>query len=76
MISTDPEENFVEIRPHLFTKLLQVHTYNILHTRAARVETFVLESLKSNSKLSLSDIVDAGPGCRYVVMSRVFLTRY
>jgi hypothetical protein len=32
MISTDPEENFVEITPHLFTKLLQTHTYNILHT--------------------------------------------
>jgi len=32
MFSTDAEEIFVEIIVPSFTKLLQVHTYNILHT--------------------------------------------
>jgi hypothetical protein len=30
--STGSEENFVEIIGKVFTKLLQTHTYNILHT--------------------------------------------
>jgi prophage maintenance system killer protein len=32
MISTGSEENFVEITGKYFTKLLQTHTYNTLHT--------------------------------------------
>jgi hypothetical protein len=32
MFSTDSEEIFVEIPEPSFTKLLQAHTYNILHT--------------------------------------------
>ena len=30
--STGSEENFVEIMGKVFTKLLQTHTYNTLHT--------------------------------------------
>jgi hypothetical protein len=33
--STGPEEIFVEITDLIFTKLLQVQTYNTLHTSAA-----------------------------------------
>ena len=32
MFSTEAEEIFVEIIGLVFTKLLQAHTYNILHT--------------------------------------------
>jgi len=35
MISTGSVEIFVEIIGVIFTKLLQAHTYNALHTRAA-----------------------------------------
>lgn len=40
MLSTDPEENFVEIIGSSFTKLLQAHTYNTLHTSAAYAKSF------------------------------------
>ena len=39
--STDPEEIFVEINTDDFTKLLQKHIYNILHTSAAEPKLLV-----------------------------------
>jgi hypothetical protein len=38
----------VEINSPSFTKLLQTHTYNILHTSAARQKTFTNERLDSS----------------------------
>ena len=48
MFSTDSEEIFVEIRGRSFTKLLQAHTYNILHTWAACQESLTYECVDSS----------------------------
>jgi hypothetical protein len=48
--STDPEEIFVEIMVGSFTKLLQAHTYNTLHTLAARSQSFFNERINPFGK--------------------------
>ena len=53
MFSTDSEEIFVENRIPSFTKLLQAHTYNILHTWAARQKSFTYERLDSSEPCDL-----------------------
>ena len=47
-LSTDPEEIFVEITLQVFTKVLQAHTYNTLHTWAAHAKSFSNERLNLN----------------------------
>jgi len=50
----------VEINSASFTKLLQTHTYNILHTSAAYRETFVYERLDSlNASYARASSADA-----------------
>ena len=50
MFSTDSEEIYVEINSPSFTKLLQTHIYNTLHTSAACRKTLPYEHLDSCSQ--------------------------
>jgi hypothetical protein len=45
--STGAEEIFVEITDLIFTKLLQVHTYNTLHTSAAQYKSLCWQHMSS-----------------------------
>jgi hypothetical protein len=60
-ISTDPEEIFVENPLPSFTKLLQAHTYNTLHTSAARAKSFANECVNLKTMFSIVRLINSWP---------------
>ncbi len=60
-LSTDPEEIFVEIIGPNFTKLLQLHTYNTLHTSAAYAESVTDERVTSKRPLMITHAFKSWP---------------